>query len=95
MLVVSERILESKLRFGGEGMSVAQLHLPDTAQILPLLRPVLRLQPGGSNRCEVVWELKTAERLKKVAGGKRSATTGLLRDVHANDPEGITAISWT
>ena len=47
-----------------------------------------------SNRCELVGELNTAERFKKVASGKRSATTG-LRDVHSIDPEGIIAICWT
>ena len=40
---------------------------------------------GMPNRSELVGELNTAERLKKVAGGKRSATTG-LRDVHALAP---------
>ena len=39
---------------------------------------------------QVEIELNTAKRLKKIAGGKRSATTGLL-DVHVVDPEGITA----
>ncbi len=34
--------------------------------------------------------LNTATRLKKIAGGKRNATTG-LRVVHVFDPEGITA----
>ena len=38
---------------------------------------------------ELVGELNSAKRLKKVAGGKLSATTGLC-EVHATDPEGIT-----
>ena len=44
---------------------------------------------GVSNRRELDMDLNTAKRLKIIAGGKRSATTGLC-DVHAIDPEGIT-----